>query len=129
MDEQAALALFQFSQRWVALGMVDKALLAQMVSRWESGVDPHPEHYRNWAFNVFVQRNRPLSAELALALYELGEGDPDQSFGGSMMVHIVHLRECPIELLHRALTSGRAHLERAARRRLEAGPTSGQNQS
>jgi hypothetical protein len=84
---------------------------------WEKGEDENPEHYRWHAFLDFLAKERPLSPEIATALYELGRVDPDINMGGSMMGEILRLRECPPSLIEAGANSGRKHLERLAARR------------
>ena len=108
----------RFTSDWFALGVVDKCLLDELMVEWDKGDDPNPEHYRLRAFRLFLSRVRPLTPSLAAALYDLGASDEDPVMGGSMMLHVLHLDECPEELLRRALASDQRHLARAARRRL-----------
>ncbi len=108
---------FQLTEDWFALGVVTPERLAVMRAEWERGEDPNPEHYRWRAFCDFVASRRPLAPDLAVALYALGERDPDQAMGGSMMDTIVRLPECPEAVLDAALASGRRHLMRLVERR------------
>lgn len=75
------------------------------------------EHYRYGAFCKFLSSHRPLNPGLALALYDLGDDDPDLQMGGAMMNDIVVLPECPTEVWERAKKSGREWLVKAIRRR------------
>jgi hypothetical protein len=113
--------LLGFTPEWYTLGIVDDGLLGRMRSRWDSGKDPNTEHYRYWAFGEFLRAHTPLSPDLALALYELGNKDVDQGMGGAMMANIVYRPDCPESVLEAAARSGRRHLVRAvgnrARRR------------
>src|SRR5262245_7484919 len=68
---------FGFTPVWYDLGIVDDAVLARLRAEWDKGEDDNPEHYRNWAFCQFFARNDPLAPELAVALWELAESDPD----------------------------------------------------
>jgi hypothetical protein len=113
-------AAFGFTADWFALGLVDKCLLDRMRQEWASSGDQNTEHYRWSAFQGFLARVRPLCATLAIALYDLAQ--TDEVLAGSMMRELLRLDECPPELFHRALASGRPFLVRAARQRLDALP-------
>lgn len=108
---------FQLGEAWHALGVVTPERLAAMRAEWERGEDRNPEHYRWRAFLSFLGEHRPLGAELAAALYNLGERDSDEAMGASMMDTIVRLPECPELVLDAAATSGRPHLTRLVERR------------
>ena len=109
--------LLGFTPAWSALGVVDDAVLAWQRTEWDKGEDDNTEHYRYWAFREFLAAHRPLAPELAAALFELGESDPDWAMGGSIMADIVHLPECPPAVLNAAVASGRKHLIRIVERR------------
>jgi hypothetical protein len=115
-------ALLGFTPAWYAVGVVDQSFLARARIEWDKGEDDNTEHYRYWAFREFVAARRPLSPELAVALYELGAADADQGMGGAMMVDVVYRPECPEVVLSAAAASGRRHLVRAVERR-RAEPT------
>ncbi len=114
-----SLNLFGFSERWFALGVVDAEALRRLREEWDRGEDHHPEHYRYGAFKSFLARNRPLGAELAQGLFELGLDDPDEAMGGAMAADVLRLPECPAALLAAARTSPRQHLVRIAEERLQ----------
>ena len=105
---------FQFSEPWFALGIVTPARMATLMLEWERGEDPHPEHYRWRAFQEFLSERRPLPPDTALALYALGQSDPDRAMGESIMHEIVRLPECPDSVVAAAANSGVRHLVRAA---------------
>ena len=108
---------FELSDAWFTLGVVTPERLASLRDEWERGDDRKPEHYRWRAFVEFLAERRPLESRLAVALYELGERDPDHSMGSSMMDRIVRLPECPEDVLAAAAASGRQHLMRLVERR------------
>ena len=121
LPDVPTFALLGFTARWAELGLVDDALLARFREEWERGDDHSTEHYRYRAFGDFLAARRPLAPELAMALYELGDSDADHGMGGAMMAVVLHLPECPPDVLNRALASDRPHLVRAARQRARAG--------
>jgi hypothetical protein len=108
---------FGFTRRWFELGLIPAELLARMRVEWDKGEDDNSEHYRYWAFREFLTAHRPLTPELAAALFDLGAADPDQAMGGSIMADIVRLPECPVAVLDAALASGRMDLARIVNRR------------
>ena len=108
---------FGFTERWFTLGVVSDELLSEMRRKWDTGDDPNPEHYRYGAFQEYLTKRRPLSPEVAISLYELGDTDPDESMGGAMMADILRLPECPPNLFDAAAESGRKHLVRIVERR------------
>jgi len=107
---------FDFSERWFALGLVNEASVAAFRAEWTRGEDLSPEHYRWRAFKQFLDTHRPLPAELAAPIYELGAADPDHAMGGAMMADIVTLPECPSEVRARARSSGRQFLAKLVAR-------------
>jgi hypothetical protein len=106
-----------FTSKWFDVGVVNVSVLAQCRDEWEKGDDDHPEHYRYGVFKDFLVAHRPLSPDLAAALFQLATTDPDQSVGGAMMADIVRLPECPANVLSAALASGRKHLVKIVERR------------
>jgi hypothetical protein len=116
-DESDFGALLGFTPAWYALGIVDEEFLARARVRWDKGEDDNTEHYRYGAFREFLAAHRPLSSQLAVALYELGAADADQGMGEAMMVDIVFQPGCPEVVLAAAAASGRRSLVRAAERR------------
>ena len=108
---------FEFSPEWFALGLVTPERLAALRAEWERGEDRSPEHYRWRAFVAFLAERRPVSPELASALYELGARERDRATGEAMMHRVVDLAECPEAVLAAAAASGRRHLVRAVERR------------
>jgi len=120
LPDVPTFALLGFTPRWAELGLVDDALLARFREEWERGEDDNPEHYRYAAFRDFLAARRLLAAELAMALYELGDADADHGMGGAMMGDVLRLPECPPDVLNRALASDRPYLVRMVRRRVGA---------
>ena len=108
---------FGFTSEWFELGIATPERLAELKAVWAEGEDPDPEHYRWRAFQEFLAERRPLPADLARALYNLGATEVDRAMGASMMHRIVSLPECPEDVLDHARTSGRKHLEKAAFRK------------
>jgi hypothetical protein len=101
---------FGFTPEWYDLGIVDEAVLARLQAEWDKGEDDNSEHYRNWAFREFFAQHDPLKPELAVALWELAESDPDLCW--VIRTHIVQRPECPKSLEEAALASGVKHLVR-----------------
>ncbi len=117
-DEAADFgALLGFTPAWYVLGVVDQPFLVRARAEWDKGEDVNTEHYRYWAFREFVAARRPLTAQLAAALYDLGAADANRGMGGAMMAGIVKLPECPETVLAAAAVSGHKHLVRAVERR------------
>ncbi|OWK45720.1 hypothetical protein [Fimbriiglobus ruber] len=106
-----------FTPAWFDLGVVDQAFMEKARAEWDKGDDTNTEHYRWWAFQEFLAARRPLSADLAAALYELGATDADPGMGGSIMSAIVYLSECPQAVLDAAAAAGERYLLRAVERR------------
>jgi hypothetical protein len=106
---------FGFTPAWYDLGIVDDAVLSRLRAEWDKGEDDNAEHYRNWAFKEFFARQQPLSPELAVALWELAEGDPDMRW--VIRTEVVRRPECPEPLVQAALASGLKHLARIIERR------------
>jgi len=110
------LTLLQFGENWLRWGYLSVESLEALGREFEASDDKNAEHYRYRAFREFLACRRPLSPEMAEALYRLGDEDPDLSMGGTMMADIVALPECPVSVRERAASSGRPHLVSLARR-------------
>ena len=110
----ARIAKLEFSERWRELNIITPELLNEFQKQFESGEDKHPEHYRWRAFVRFLELNPVLPAETLSSLFTPGEQDPDESMGGAMMRELLDRKDCPVELIERSLTSGRAFLVKAA---------------
>jgi hypothetical protein len=74
------------------------------------------EHQRWRAFVKFLEINKELSSEIFKQLYELGNNDPDEMMGGSMMKELLDRKDCPLDLLNYALESDRVFLVKTANR-------------
>ena len=106
-----------FTEAWFDLGILTADMLKQLESEYRTSNDKNPEHYRWRAFNEFAKSKRPLDANTAKALYELGNHDPDFQLGGSIMAEILRMEECPDELIEMAFRSNREHLVKIASRK------------
>ena len=111
--------LLELGERWFELGVLTEELLGELGREYESSDDRNTEHYRYGAFRKYLEAHRPLPEEMAVALYELGDQDPDSAMGGSLMNDILNLEEGPSILFGRAVGSGRKHLVKTAMRRKE----------
>ena len=116
-DLAESAQLLGFTPEWFALGVVDDSVLVRLRTEWDKGADPNTEHYRYWAFREFLAAHRPLTQQLAEALFNLGAADIDQAMGGAIMADIVRLPECPQSVLDAALASGQKYLIRIVERR------------
>jgi hypothetical protein len=115
-----------YTQDWIALGIVTAADIHRDQQECETGDDPHPEHYRWRAFTRFFAAQQSLSSSLAHQLYALGATDADHSMGGSIMAEVLRDQDCPLDLLHSALASNHAHLMRIAAQRLNRNDRNGE---
>lgn len=104
----------EFTRKWIDLGIVTPAKLAELEAEWNEGVDTNSEHYRWRAFRDFMNAERNLDAETLRELYELGKNDSDSAMGGAMMVDILSRRDCPPDLIESALNSEEKFLRKAA---------------
>lgn len=117
MNQREYQALLQFSDQWLRLGLLTEGELCSLGQEYEAGEDKNAEHYRYRVFRRYVSSHRPLTPQMAEALYELGGQDPKPAMGGAMMRDIVGLAECPAGVLEKASASGEKHLVRAATQR------------
>lgn len=129
-----------FSKTWVNLRIITPEVLEELKKihqaemeelRQEYEKDGTPEeyswrfycfddeHYRWGAFTRFLERNKNLPPETIKALYELGNNDPDDMMGGSMMQKILYRQDCPLELLEIASQSDRNFLVKSANKEIE----------
>lgn len=88
-----------FNQNWVTLGIVSMEEIQQLVELFESSDDKNEEHYRWRAFKTFLVNKKPFSPETIRELYHLADNDPDFMMGGSLMIDIIELPECPADIL------------------------------
>lgn len=109
--------LLLFSDRWLELGVLTAEELDALADAYETSGDRRAEHYRFGVFHGYLTAQRPLSADIASALYGLASEDPDPYLAGSMMHHVLLLPECPDAVIEQALTSGETHLVRLATRK------------
>ena len=114
MSKRDYKTLLQFGDRWIDLGVVTAERLEALGHDFDTSDDKHTEHYRYAVFREYLEAQRPLSPQVAEALYDLGSTDPHPGMGGAMMADIVDLPECPPTVQTKALASGRKHLVRKA---------------
>jgi hypothetical protein len=107
----------QLSDQWLWLGLLTEDELCALGREYQVSEDKCTEHYRYRVFCNYLDSHRPLPPAMADALYELGREDPNQGMGGAMMRDIVSLKECPADVLEKALASGESHLVKAVRGR------------
>jgi hypothetical protein len=105
----------QFSDQWLRLGLLTEDELCALGREYEMSDDKNTEHYRYRVFRNHLASLRPLSPAMADALYELGKEDPEPGMGAAMMREIVGLKECPGDVLEKAMSSGENHLVKAVR--------------
>lgn len=117
MNRQDSQRLLAFSDQWLRLGLLTEDELRVLGHEYDVSEDKGTEHYRYRVFSRFLASHRPLSPQMAEALYELGRDDPYPLMGGAMMHDIVRLAECPAEVLEKASASGENHLVKAVWRR------------
>lgn len=117
MNQQDYQRLLGFSDEWLRLGLVTEDKLRALGHEYGASDDKNTEHYRYRVFGKFLAAHRPLSAQMAEALYELGRNDPYPPIGGVMMREVVDLPECPDRVLEKASASGEQHLVKAVWRR------------
>ena len=108
----------EFSQEWVALGIITPAKLKQFEAEWAIGEDRNTEHYRWRAFRDFIEVKESLDDNTAMALYNLGANDPDGAMGGSIMANVLRRKDCPKDLLELAAKSEEQFLRKIANERL-----------
>lgn len=118
-----------FTDAWLRLGVVTPERIQDLEAELRRGDGPDPGPARVSAFAEYLERERPLSPEMAEGLFRLGEADPDPSASAAMLRALVDLPECPEAVLGRALGSGRPHLVEAAKRRRENPPKSLERES
>jgi len=119
MNDQEILSKLQLNSRWIELGIITPDLLEEFRKEYESGGDQNSEHYRWRAFSHFVRANEILPQETVRALYGLGDSDPDEMMGGSMMRELLDRKDCPMDVLRAASQSNRDFLVKAANRTIE----------
>jgi hypothetical protein len=95
---------------------VSDAELHILGHQYESGSDKNTEHYRYRVFREYLAAHRPLSPEMADAIFELGREDPDTIMGMAMMHEIIKLPECPPGVQEKVLASGDKSLGALVRR-------------
>ena len=101
-DELMQDPIFQeirFTQRWIELGIIDTEKFAKIKQKYLKGEDTSTEHYRWWAFDDFLQKNKVISEKVFYQIYDLGKTDPDYAMGRAMRFDVIKRSDCPIELI------------------------------
>ena len=116
--QESIREILGFTDEWFELGIITEDKLEEFKQQYESGEDLNSEHYRWRAFAAFVKTRESFDEQTIRRLYRLGETDADSAMGGSMMVEILSLKECPVDLLENAAINNRKFLRVAAQREL-----------
>lgn len=114
MTEDNILSSLGFNSKWVEIGILTPEVTAELLSEYNKGEDPYPEHYRWRAFQKFVQTNEELPPDVLRSLYILGLNDPDKGMGESIMFAIIEKTDCPRDLLIEASNSDRKSISKLA---------------
>src|SRR5689334_14060046 len=99
------LEVLNLNQKWLDLGIVTSAKLSQLEREWIANQDKNAEHYRWRAFLDFIEPKEYLDENTLRALFDLGRNDPDISMGSSIMATILRRKDCPQDLLERAVVA------------------------
>jgi hypothetical protein len=94
--------ILKFTNEWFELGLITEDKLAEFKQHYKSGEDRDSANYRWKAFAAFLSTRESFDSETLRRLYRLGETDADPSMGGSMMVTILQMKECPRDILENA---------------------------
>ena len=104
--------MYEEEQRELKEELENEGILEQ--NRWELSFF-HDDRYRWRAFKRFLNEKKSIPSEILIALYKLGEKDPDYTMGRSMMRYVLDEKNCPMELLELALEAEEKFLEMAAK--------------
>lgn len=118
-DIQQNLRELEFDENWFELGFVSPEKLNELWIDFQSGKDTNKEHYRWRAFTHYLKINKEINENNLRELYKLGETDADNyGMGMSMRIRILQRKECPIDLINKALNSDEKPLVKVAKRNL-----------
>jgi hypothetical protein len=118
-DIQQILLEFDFDEKWFDLGFVSSEKLYELWADFQTGEDDNKEHYRWRAFTNYLETNNEIGENNLKELYRLGENDTDdRGMGMSMRITILKRKDCPAELVDKALNSNEQALVKAAKRKL-----------
>lgn len=101
----------QFSEDWFDLGFVSSETLIELWADFQNSDDKNKEHYRWRAFTHYLENQNSISESNLTELYRLGETDVDNyGMGISMRIKILRQKNCPADLITKALNSGEKSL-------------------
>ncbi|SRR5215204_3681727 len=118
-DIQQILLELDFNEKWFDLGFVSSEKLYELWADFQTAEDSNKEHYRWRAFTSYLKTNNEISESNLKELYRLGETDADSyGMGMSMRIDILRRKDCPADLIDKALNSDEQALVKGAKRKL-----------
>lgn len=115
---QRILHELDFNERWFDLEFVSSETLKELWTDFQNGEDTNKEHYRWRAFTHYLKISKEIDGNNLRELYQLGEIDADYSMGIAIQVEILQRKDCPVDLINKALNSDEKTLVKVARRKL-----------
>ena len=109
----------QNNEEWLYSGYISPDILEELWTDFQTSDDKNKEHYRWRAFTKFIKTKKVINEKSLRELYRLGETDADHfGMGMAMRIDILQRRECPTDLVEKALNSNDEPLVKVAKRKL-----------
>jgi hypothetical protein len=109
----------EFSEDWFDGGFASSEKLIDLWADFQNSDDKNKEHYRWRAFKNYLENHNSINENKLRELYRLGEIDADiYGMGMSMRIDILQRKDCPADLIAKALNSGEKPLIKVAERKV-----------
>jgi len=116
---QQILHQLEFDVKWFELGFVSSEKLTELLAEFLKAEDVNKEHYRWRTFTEYLKINKVIDENNLRELYRLGETDADNhGMGISMRIEILNRKDCPADLIEKALNSNEKSLIKVAKKKL-----------
>ena len=109
----------EFDEKWFSFGFVSTEKLQELWKNFQIGDDNNKEHFRWAAFTYYLDKQKEIDENSLRELYQLSEVDADNyGMGISMRIQILQRKNCPADLLNKALNSGEKPLVKVVSKKL-----------
>lgn len=112
------LQVLEFNEAWFDLELVSTEKLQELYLDFQTAEDTNKEHYRWRAFTDFLKSEKKFGENVLREFYRLGEIDTDSMMGTAMQINILQRKDCPSDLIEKALNSDDKALIKVVKRKL-----------
>ena len=82
-----------YSRIWMDYQILTEEELEKQIKEFETGADPHTEHYRYATFRNFLKLQSNLNDALLMRLFEIIKTDKDQGTASAMTIDILKRKD------------------------------------